>query len=151
MELRNYLRLLGSFLSDQEGQPHALAPIGEERNTKTLEERIIIGPSELLVIPSRARVRVADSGPCASLDGRHAAEVAVDEAALRIMHAHVLSNRSVEVAGVLLGPWPRLQENGRYRVHVIDAKHAHSNGARIQQWTYYSPNQLNQLWKIVQP
>lgn len=30
-------------------------------------------------------------------------------------------------------------------------RYAHSNGARIQQWTCYGPDQLNQLWKIVQP
>lgn len=30
-------------------------------------------------------------------------------------------------------------------------RYAHSNGARIQQWDCYGPNQLNQLWKIVQP
>lgn len=104
---------------------------------KTLEERIVIGPSESLIIPSRARVRVAGSGPGATHDGRHAAEVAVDEAALRIVHAHVLSNQSVEVAGVLLGSWPRLQANGRYQVHVIDAivaRHTRSSPAEVE-WT----------------
>lgn len=87
----------------------------------TLAEQIILHPAEPQVIASRARVRVADCGPGAARHGRHAAEIAIDEPALRLIQAHALSDAVCEVAGVLLGPWPTRNGSGRYSVHIVDA------------------------------
>lgn len=101
----------------------------------TLAEQIILHPAESQIIASRARVRVADCGPGAAHRGRHAVEIVIDEPALRLIQAHTLSDATREVAGVLVGPWPALNESGRYRVHIVDAivaRHTQATSAIVQ-------------------
>jgi proteasome lid subunit RPN8/RPN11 len=72
-----------------------------------------------------------------------AADILMDEPALRAMQAHALASLDREVAGVMIGPRPEKQPDGRYLVHVIDAiaaKHTVMHGASVtytpESWRY---------------
>lgn len=93
--------------------------------------------------PSQARVRVAGR----RLPNGHptwaAVDILLDEPALRGAQAHALSSLDREVAGVLVGPRPEKQPDGRYVVHIIDtieAKHTVMQGASVtytpESWRY---------------
>jgi proteasome lid subunit RPN8/RPN11 len=93
--------------------------------------------------PSEARVRVA--GRRLPLGGAASAavDVLMDEPALRAMQAHALSSLDREVAGVMVGPRPEKQPDGRYLVRIIDsiaAKYTVMQGASVtytaDSWRY---------------
>jgi proteasome lid subunit RPN8/RPN11 len=72
-----------------------------------------------------------------------AVDVFIEEPALRAAQAHALSSPTREVAGVLVGPRPEKQPDGRYRVHISDtiiAKHTVMQGASVtytpESWRY---------------
>lgn len=72
-----------------------------------------------------------------------AADVLINEPAFRNSQAHALTSLNKEVAGVLVGPRPEKQEDGRYVVHVTDiiiAKHTRMQGASVtytpESWRY---------------
>jgi proteasome lid subunit RPN8/RPN11 len=72
-----------------------------------------------------------------------ATDVFIEEPALRAAQAHALSSPTREVAGVLVGPRPEKQPDGRYRVHISDtiiAKHTVMQGASVtytpESWRY---------------
>jgi proteasome lid subunit RPN8/RPN11 len=72
-----------------------------------------------------------------------AVDVKLDESPLRAMQAHAVSSMRREVAGILVGPQPEKQPNGRYVVHVVDsiiAKHTRMSGASVtytpESWRY---------------
>ena len=72
-----------------------------------------------------------------------AVDILIDEPALRASQAHALSSLSREVAGVLVGPRPEKQPDGRYAVHIIDtivAKYTVMQGASVtytpESWRY---------------
>lgn len=113
-------------------------PVHEEREAvPALEEEAAV------IAPSRARVRIA---------GRHlpigdptlaAVDITIEEPALRASQAHALSSLNREVAGVLVGPRPEKQPDGRYRVHILDtiiAKYTVMHGASVtytpESWRY---------------
>jgi proteasome lid subunit RPN8/RPN11 len=113
-------------------------PVHEER-----EAQPDAAESNTVIAPSRARVRLA---------GRHlpigdptpaAVDITIEEPALRASQAHALSSMNREVAGVLIGPRPEKQPDGRYRVHILDtiiAKHTVMHGASVtytpESWRY---------------
>lgn len=73
----------------------------------------------------------------------HACDVLIDENAFRGAQAHSLTSMSREVAGVLVGPHPEKQPDGRYIVHITDyiiAKHTRMQGASVtytpESWRY---------------
>jgi len=95
------------------------------------------------IAPSEARVRIA--GKRLPIGDRTwtAVDILVDEPALRAAQAHALGSLSHEVAGVLVGPRPEKQPDGRYVVHIIDsiiAKHTVMHGASVtytpESWRY---------------
>ncbi|MCB8981353.1 MAG: Mov34/MPN/PAD-1 family protein [Ardenticatenaceae bacterium] len=112
-------------------------PVHEEREAQP------DGSSDTVIAPSRARVRLA---------GRHlpvgdptpsAVDITIEEPALRASQAHALSSMNREVAGVLVGPRPEKQPDGRYRVHILDtiiAKYTVMHGASVtytpESWRY---------------
>ncbi len=72
-----------------------------------------------------------------------AVDVLFDEHPFREAQAHALSSMSREVAGMMVGPPPEKQPNGRYVVHVtdiIEAKHTRMQGASVtytpESWRY---------------
>ena len=113
-------------------------PVHEEREATPEPEK-----RQTIIAPSQARVRIA---------GRHlplgdptpaAVDITIEEPALRASQAHALSSLNREVAGVLVGPRPEKQPDGRYRVHILDtiiAKHTVMHGASVtytpESWRY---------------
>jgi proteasome lid subunit RPN8/RPN11 len=72
-----------------------------------------------------------------------AADILINETAFRDAQAHALSSLNREVAGMLIGPPPEKQPDGRYVVHVSDviiAKHTRMHGASVtytpESWRY---------------
>ncbi len=95
------------------------------------------------IAPSEARVRIAGKRlPIGDLTWT-AVDILIDEPAYRAAQAHALGSLNREVAGVLIGPRPEKQPDGRYVVHVIDtiiAKHTVMHGASVtytpESWRY---------------
>ncbi len=95
------------------------------------------------IIPSKARVRVAGTQLPIGHPTWAAVDILIDEPALRATQAHAMSSMQREVAGVLVGPRPEKQPDGRYLVHIIDtivAKHTVMQGASVtytpESWRY---------------
>ncbi len=72
-----------------------------------------------------------------------AVDILMNEPAFRNAQAHAISNPDREVAGVLIGPPPEKQPDGRYVVHISDtiiAKHTRMHGASVtytpESWRY---------------
>lgn len=72
-----------------------------------------------------------------------AVDILANESAFRDAQAHALSSLNKEVAGVLIGPQPEKQPDGRYVVHVADtliAKYTRMHGASVtytpESWRY---------------
>ncbi|HFC12744.1 MAG TPA: hypothetical protein ENJ56_07860, partial [Anaerolineae bacterium] len=73
----------------------------------------------------------------------NAVAVWLDETPLRLMQGHARSSLRREVAGVMIGPRPEKQPDGRYVVHVTDmiiAKYTKMSGASVtytpESWRY---------------
>jgi len=63
-----------------------------------------------------------------------AVDILINEPVFRDAQAHALSSLDREVAGVLVGPMPEKQPDGRYVVHITDmiiAKHTKMHGASV--------------------
>lgn len=72
-----------------------------------------------------------------------AVDILLEEKPLRAMQTHAVSSMRREVAGVLFGPQPEKQPDGRYVVRVIDsviAQHTRMSGASVtytpESWRY---------------
>lgn len=92
---------------------------------------------------SKARVRVAGERLPLNHETWKAVDILIDEPALRASQAHALSSLDREVAGVMIGPRPEKQPDGRYVVHIIDtiiAKYTVMQGASVtytpESWRY---------------
>src|SRR5690606_38739764 len=95
------------------------------------------------IAPSRARVRIAGERRPVGDPTWAAVDIFIEEPALRASQAHALSSMNREVAGVLVGPRPEKQPDGRYVVHIHDtiiAKHTVMHGASVtytpESWRY---------------
>lgn len=93
--------------------------------------------------PSEARVRVAGKRLAPGNATWAAVDILMDEPPLRAMQAHALSSLDREVAGVMVGPRPEKQPDGRYLVRIIDsiaAKYTVMQGASVtytaDSWRY---------------
>lgn len=101
-------------------------------------------------LPPRPQVRIAGKQMSLSLARWAAVDIFIEEPALRQAQAHALSSPSREVAGVLVGPRPEKQPDGRYNVYVTDtiiAKYTVMQGASVtytpESWRYMN----DQLWQ----
>ncbi len=72
-----------------------------------------------------------------------AVDILVNESAFRAAQSHAVSTLEHEVAGVLVGPHPEKQPDGRYVVHISDAiiaKYTRMQGASVtytpESWRY---------------
>ncbi|GJM42704.1 MAG: hypothetical protein DHS20C20_29860 [Ardenticatenaceae bacterium] len=99
--------------------------------------------SGAIIAPSRARVRIAGGHLPVGDPTPAAVDITIEEPALRASQAHALSSLNREVAGVLIGPRPEKQPDGRYRVHILDtiiAKYTVMHGASVtytpESWRY---------------
>ncbi|MCP5099509.1 MAG: hypothetical protein GY943_28470, partial [Chloroflexi bacterium] len=75
-------------------------------------------PTATHIEPSQARVRVAGQKKWSGHPTWAAVDIMMDEPALRAAQAHALTSLDREVAGVMVGPRPEKQPDGRYVVHV---------------------------------
>lgn len=115
----------------------------EEEVSPKIDTTIEPAPAVPEIIPSKARVRVAGMQLPIGHPTWAAVDILMDEPALRAAQAHALSSMSREVAGVLVGPRPEKQPDGRYLVHIIDtiaAKYTVMQGASVtytpESWRY---------------
>ncbi|MCP4421758.1 MAG: hypothetical protein GY805_34530, partial [Chloroflexi bacterium] len=113
-------------------------PVHEEREAPPAADE-----SETVIAPSQARVRIAGGHLPIGDPTPAAVDITIEEPALRAAQAHALSSLNREVAGVLIGPRPEKQPDGRYRVHILDtiiAKYTVMNGASVtytpESWRY---------------
>jgi proteasome lid subunit RPN8/RPN11 len=93
--------------------------------------------------PPRRKLRIAGLRRPLGHPTPAAADILVNETAFRDAQAHALSSLDREVAGMLIGPPPEKQPDGRYVVHVSDviiAKHTKMHGASVtytpESWRY---------------
>jgi proteasome lid subunit RPN8/RPN11 len=130
------------FVAEQEDDLDAAVTVGAPLEEEDEEPAPSTSPSGVIT-PSKARVRVA--GERRPLGDRTwmAVDILMDEPALRVMQAHALTSLDHEVAGVMIGPRPEKQPDGRYLVHVIDAiaaKYTVMHGASVtytpESWRY---------------
>lgn len=137
----------------------AAAPtfVPEEKDDGDLDDIVMVGPPledeeeeplistspSGVITPSKARVRVAGQRLPIGSPTWAAVDILMDEPALRAMQAHALTSLDREVAGVMIGPRPEKQPDGRYLVHIIDAiaaKYTVMHGASVtytpESWRY---------------
>jgi proteasome lid subunit RPN8/RPN11 len=113
-------------------------PVHADREAATYKEEI---ESDQVAIPQEVRIlgkrRPLDHPTWTAVD------ILVNETAFRDAQAHALSSPAREVAGVLVGPQPEKQPDGRYVVHISDsiiARHTRMQGASVtytpESWRY---------------
>ena len=101
------------------------------------------GTIEAFITAERPRVRILGRRRPIGHSTWAAADILINEPAFRDAQAHAISSPDREVAGVLVGPPPEKQPDGRYVVHIIDtiiAKHTKMHGASVtytpESWRY---------------
>lgn len=107
-------------------------------------------PATPITLPPRPQVRIAGQRLPLNRSGWAATDIFIEEPALRGAQAHALSSPNREVAGVLVGPRPEKQPDGRYNVYITDtiiAKYTVMHGASVtytpESWRYMN----DQLWE----
>lgn len=103
-------------------------------------------------LPRPAELRIAGLRRPLGHDTKAAVDILINEPAFRDAQAHALSSLDREVAGVLVGPQPEKQPDGRYVVHVTDtiiARHTRMQGASVtytpESWRYVT-DKLNERY-----
>lgn len=111
--------------------------------TEPVHEELEAAEQPAIKVQLERSARVAGDRAALHAPVPHACDIFMDEEPFRAMQAHALSSMSREVAGVLVGPHPEKQPDGRYIVHVTDsiiAKHTRMQGASVtytpESWRY---------------
>jgi proteasome lid subunit RPN8/RPN11 len=121
------------------------APPGEEVAVTGVvpEDAAEAAMAPAVVAPPQKKVRIAGLRRPQGHPTPAAADILINEPAFRDTQAHALSSLDREVAGMLVGPPPEKQPDGRYVVHVSDviiAKHTRMHGASVtytpESWRY---------------
>lgn len=145
-------------VADQPESEPAPEPIAPAKDVEDATDKIVVSEpepvheereaqpdstSDTVIAPSRARVRLAGRYLPIGDPTPAAVDITIEEPALRASQAHALSSMNREVAGVLVGPRPEKQPDGRYRVHILDtiiAKYTVMHGASVtytpESWRY---------------
>jgi proteasome lid subunit RPN8/RPN11 len=96
-----------------------------------------------VVAPAKPDIRIAGKRRPLAHTTQAAVDILINEPAFRDAQAHSLTSLDREVAGVLIGPPPEKQPDGRYVVHVSDtiiAKYTKMHGASVtytpESWRY---------------
>ncbi|GAB4281708.1 MAG: hypothetical protein Kow0080_35360 [Candidatus Promineifilaceae bacterium] len=136
------------------GEPIGEVPDDEpEADTETEESELVLsvpvdtassGTVPTAVLPAAHRFnRVAGRQLPAGFPTWTAVDILIDESPLLNAQVHALSSMHREVAGILVGPPPEKQPDGRYLVHITDtiiAKHTVMQGASVtytpESWRY---------------
>jgi proteasome lid subunit RPN8/RPN11 len=88
----------------------------------------------LEVVRKKKRLRILGRRRPLNHPTTSAVDILINELAFRDAQAHALSSPHKEVAGVLVGPQPEKQPDGRYVVHISDtiiARHTRMHGASV--------------------
>lgn len=106
-------------------------------------------PTPPAIVPPQPTIRIAGRRRPLGHPTWTAVDILINEPAFRDAQAHALSSLEREVAGVLIGPPPEKQPDGRYLVHVSDtiiAKHTRMHGASVtytpESWRYLNDKLL---------
>jgi proteasome lid subunit RPN8/RPN11 len=117
-------------------------PVHEEREAQ-------VEPVAPAILP---RVRILGRRRPLGHGTPSAVDILINEPAFRDAQAHAISSPEREVAGVLVGPPPEKQPDGRYVVHITDmiiARHTRMHGASVtytpESWRYVN-DRLAQLY-----
>lgn len=121
-------------------------PVFEEREAGTVPTTAPIHR------PDKPKVRIAGLRRPLNHSTWTAVDILINEDAFRDSQAHALSSMDREVAGVLVGPPPEKQPDGRYVVHISDtiiAKYTRMHGASVtytpESWRYLN-DQLHEKY-----
>lgn len=113
-------------------------PVHKEREADQAEV-----PAEAVETIERVKVRILGRRRPLNHPTWTAVDILINEPAFRDAQAHSLMSLDREVAGVLVGPPPEKQPDGRYVVHVSDtiiAKYTRMHGASVtytpESWRY---------------
>jgi proteasome lid subunit RPN8/RPN11 len=121
------------------------AEVEEEPAVAVAEAEPIIREREAgtIVTPIKPDIRIAGKRRPLGHRTWSAVDILINEPAFRDAQAHALTSLDREVAGVLVGPPPEKQPDGRYVVHVSDtiiARHTRMQGASVtytpESWRY---------------
>ena len=129
-------------IQDEEAEPEVTvdesAPVFEERDAKEPVEEI--APTER---PTKKFFRILGKRRPLNHSTWTAVDILVNESAFRAAQTHANSTLDREVAGILIGPHPEKQPDGRYVVHISDAivaKFTRMQGASVtytpESWRY---------------
>lgn len=132
------------------GEPMPDLPPADEAAPPSGEDDVavagVLPPAEQVTVeppPTPRKLRIAGLRRPLGHSTPAAADILVNESAFRDAQAHALSSMDREVAGMLIGPPPEKQPDGRYVVHVSDiiiAKHTKMHGASVtytpESWRY---------------
>jgi proteasome lid subunit RPN8/RPN11 len=113
-------------------------PVHEDREAPPFE-----GEADEALAVVRPEIRILGKRRPLNHHTWTAVDILVNESAFRDAQAHALGNPHREVAGVLVGPQPEKQPDGRYVVHIsntIIARHTRMQGASVtytpESWRY---------------
>jgi proteasome lid subunit RPN8/RPN11 len=126
---------------DEEEEAEPLVSVSEAEPVH--KEREAEGPAEAVETIERIKVRILGRRRPLNHPTWTAVDILVNEPAFRDAQAHALTSLDREVAGILVGPPPEKQPDGRYVVHISDtiiAKHTRMHGASVtytpESWRY---------------
>lgn len=140
-------------LSEEVVESGTVAPAAEEEVSEKALDKQSEAPVEAITredaaqavseLPRPAELRIAGLRRPLGHRTKAAVDILINEPAFRDAQAHALSSLDREVAGVLIGPQPEKQPDGRYVVHVTDtiiARHTRMQGASVtytpESWRY---------------
>lgn len=130
-------------VAEEAAEPRIIVAETEPVHVETEAEEPTAVSETPAIAPSRARVRIAGKRRPIGDPTWAAVDIFIEEPALRASQAHALSSLNREVAGVLVGPRPEKQPDGRYIVHIHDtiiAKYTVMHGASVtytpESWRY---------------
>ncbi len=128
--------------------PEAITPVQQPAEEVAVEEAPPVATAEpeaevTIVAPPAREMRIAGLRRPVGHRTTAAVDILINEPAFRDAQAHSLTSLDREVAGVLVGPRPEKQPDGRYVVHITDtviAKHTRMHGASVtytpESWRY---------------
>ncbi len=132
--------------SEEVAEPDPKVTVAETESVHEEREALpdaAAGVLELEQPVVRPRVRILGRRRPLGHGTPSAVDILINELAFRDTQAHAISSPDREVAGVLIGPPPEKQPDGRYVVHISDmiiAKHTRMQGASVtytpESWRY---------------
>lgn len=125
-------------------------PASPAEPTAEIETEALALPSDevelaetITVAPPKRKMRIAGLRRPLGHKTQAAVDILINEPPFRDAQAHSLTSLDREVAGVLVGPRPEKQPDGRYVVHITDvviARHTRMHGASVtytpESWRY---------------